>query len=151
MYKNEITINEFLKDPIENSDSSYQFYDWFGKSSTLKNKMSKMVPKLKYLVKSGIIDGDNCYVWFKENCTLNALSKRCLNVDMRISKLEPDNVYLGGFNPNLQNICDHGMEVFYKDKTGGNFIVEEFQNWKEFKSKIRNDLEFKEVLTDAFL
>jgi len=151
------SINDFLKDPVNNSDEHYNFYDWFGSDDydVLKNKMLKMVPKLKFLVKSGIIDGDTHYVWFKENQTITGkYGQGTLNVDMRFSELE-SNTFKGGLNPNVGKFNEHNIEIWYFE--GGNddsmmtdLQTQQFYTWKEFRDTIKNEPEYKEELTKAF-
>lgn len=44
------------------------WYDWFCKDSALARKTQKLGRYLKTLLKTGAIDVDNSYVFFKNNC-----------------------------------------------------------------------------------
>lgn len=44
------------------------WYDWFCKDSSLANKTHRLVPIVKLIARSKLIDIDNMYVWFKNNC-----------------------------------------------------------------------------------
>ena len=46
----------------------YGFYDWFCKSSSLKNKGKVLWSKAKSLARSKKFDPSKCYVFFKNNC-----------------------------------------------------------------------------------
>ena len=65
-------IERFDNGEFDSSDVDTQidagWYDWFCKSSSLRNKTLKLAPIVKRLAKSDKIDIDNMYVWFKNNC-----------------------------------------------------------------------------------
>ena len=46
------------------------WYDWFCKTTSLRNKTYKMGRIIKQLKPGGKIDFDNWYVWFKNNCPM---------------------------------------------------------------------------------
>ena len=46
------------------------WYDWFCKSTSLKNKLYKMGAIIKQVKAGGKVDLDNWYVWFKNNCPM---------------------------------------------------------------------------------
>lgn len=73
-----ITIREWQKIFIEGhfdyEEVSIQinagWYDWFCKTSSLKNKTKKMGNIIKQVKDGGKVDLDNWYVWFKNNCPM---------------------------------------------------------------------------------
>ena len=71
--RNEISISKLSKmtiDEIEQNDNCYLFYDWFCKDTSLKNKANRMLGIVKkiYKTKTSLVDFDNSYVFFKNNC-----------------------------------------------------------------------------------
>ena len=139
------SINTFLNNPELNSDKCYNFYDWFCKDSSLKNRMMKMIPKLRFLIKEGIIDGDTNYVWFKNNCPMMG----SVYDDMRFSTFNKDKNFIGGLCPesghtNVENKCT----LWYFTK---NDIVEmNFKNWMTFKKELKDSPTLKEKLIKGF-
>lgn len=62
----------------------WNFYDWFCKESSLKNKAVSLMKKVKRFVTAHNIDLDKHYVWFKNNCPMRG----SLYDDFRISDIE---------------------------------------------------------------
>lgn len=141
----EISINEFLENPVENSDKFFNFYDWFCKDSTLEKRMLSLVPKLKFLVKEGIIDGESNYVWFKNNCPCDG----SVYDDIRISTLDKENTFLGGFCPKTghNNIEEKCSVWWFKE---GELVTKNFKNWNTFKKEVKTNPEFKAELVKAY-
>jgi hypothetical protein len=143
------TINEFIENPSKNTDDCFGFHDWFSPDRYLEKKMLSMVPKLKYLVKAGILNGDTTRVWFKENCTITDKST-VLNVDMRFNRIKDDK-FLGGINPNVGKFMEHNIELWYfTDDTFKGLHQNKHENWKSFKDKIKNDNHYRNELTNAY-
>ena len=87
---NNISLNQLLANPeLYNEENCYGFYDWFCKNSSLKAQFISAIPKIRWLVKSGILDGDKLYVWFKNNCPCNG----SLYTDLRFSTLDDNFVF----------------------------------------------------------
>ena len=122
-----ISINQVLSNPEELKDSYYNFYDWFCKDESLKNRFYSFLPKLKFLVSENIVNGDTNYIWFKNNCPMNG----SLYDDMRISTII-NNDYLGGFCPKSKYKYDILKCQIWTLKDG-DFNQFEFENWNEFK------------------
>ena len=139
------SINEFLKNPIENSDDCSNFYDWFCGEQTLEKRMLSFVPKLKFLVKEGIIDGDKTYVWFKNNCPMSGHTYD----DMRISSLNENNDFLGGFCPRTGH---YGVEKKCTVWTLDCGLVQyDFDTWADFKREVKKNPSLKAKLQEAFV
>jgi len=136
-----ITINEFLENPVEHSDECFNFFDWFCKTSSLERRMLALVPKLKFLVKEGIINGDTNYVWFKNNCPLVGT----LYDDIRISNLNGD--FLGGFCPTSGHHVEDKCIVW---TLKGKCKEYNFKNWSSFKKEIKSNTDLRNVLIDNF-
>ena len=137
-----ISINELIRiGPRE--DNCFEFYDWFCYNSSLKNKAKKFIPKLKFLVKMGILDGDNLYVWFKNNCPLYGT----LYDDMRFSTMCKENHFVGGIAPRQGYDDNKKCHVW---TLGGGLESMEFDTWSDFKRKVKTDKEFREMLTNAY-
>ena len=143
MKANTITLREFLENPVENSDSCSNFYDWFCSDKTLENRMLAMVPKLKFLVKEGILNPDKVTVWFKNNCPCDG----SLYDDFRINAINEDETFLGGFCPKTGHDVENKCSVWTLEPE---FKQIEFLNWLEFKKEVKNNKEFKEILIKNF-
>lgn len=67
-------INAFENDEFTEDDFNTQveagWYDWFCKTTSLRNKTYKMGRIIKQLKTGGKIDFENWYVWFKNNCPM---------------------------------------------------------------------------------
>jgi len=136
-----ISINKFLENPVENSDECFNFYDWFCNDKTLEKRMKALVPKLKFLVKEGIINGDTNYAWFKNNCPLIG----SLYDDIRISRLDDD--FLGGFCPRSgHNVEDKCTVWVLKDE----YKEYNFKDWSTFKKEVKTNVKFRKILINNF-
>lgn len=140
------TINEFVADYEKNSDECFGFFDWFCREKSLKLKAMEFVPKLKLLLKLEIIDGDTCYVWFKNNSPMDGQ----LYDDMRISVIGDNNVYLGGFAPALGYNDDElrgKCQVFLMKPEFEEML---FTNWTVFKKELQSDPKLVAKLKEHF-
>jgi hypothetical protein len=91
-----VSISEVIKNTtLLNEENCFGFYDWFCKKSSLGGHYKQLLPKLKFLVKIGLIDADNSYVWFKNNCPVVGHKYN----DIRISSLNEKNSFFGGICP----------------------------------------------------
>ena len=138
------SIKNFLEDPVNNSDKFSNYFDWFCNTNSLENKMKKLLPKIKFLVKVGILDEDETYCWFKNNCPASGP----LYDDIRISDLSSENNYLGGFwTKTGHNVEDKCAIWFYENDE---FVTLNFKNWSEFKKELKNNQELVAKLAVAF-
>jgi len=71
-----------------NESDCYNFYDWFCKDSSLKNKANTLFRASRRFVKKLDIDQDKHYVFFKNNCPFNGP----LRDDFRICDKETGDV-----------------------------------------------------------
>ena len=139
-----ISINELLKNPEEvlEKDECKFFFDWFCSDKSLHSRAMNFIPKLKFLVKEGIVDGDKNYVWFKNNCPTSG----SLYDDMRISNIETED-FLGDFCPrtghDLENKCSVWILI-------PEYKVFDFKDWNTFKREVKNNPEFKKTLQAVF-
>mgnify|MGYP003609724740 CR=1 FL=1 len=132
---NKASINEIIANPeLLNIDGCWSFYDWFCKKTSLENKAKSFIPKLKFLVNNGIVNGDTCYVWFKNNCPMNGT----LYDDMRISRISDDQ-FLGGICPRTghKNTID-GLASYWLLREFGDLNTYNFENWTEMKKELLN-------------
>lgn len=83
-------FNNFNKivDSEGKETDSFNFYDWFCKDSSLKNKAVILFKKLNKISKSKKIDLENTYCFFKNNCPVVG----GLYDDFRICDLKSGNV-----------------------------------------------------------
>ena len=86
----------------DGSESScYNFYDWFCKDSSLKNKANTLFRASRRFAKKLDIDLDKHYVFFKNNCPMSGP----LRDDFRICEVETGNV-VWTVTPNHQGRCE---------------------------------------------
>ena len=141
------SINTLLADPelIEKTPCSL-FYDWFCNKHTLPRRAKAMIPKIKFLVDQGIINGETTYVWFKNNCPVSGSTYD----DMRFSSLISDDVYVGGVAPRLgYDRCENRAMMWYFEGKEREIVQCEFKNWRELKRAIKNNTDqLRDKLTD---
>jgi len=81
--------NGLIIDCFGQNDECYNFYDWFCKDSSLRNKSWKLMKQVKTFLKHNQqIDLLEHYVFFKNNCPMNGP----LYDDFRICNIETGNV-----------------------------------------------------------
>jgi len=81
--------NGLIIDSQGQNDECYNFYDWFCKDSSLRNKSWKLMKQVKTFLKHNQqIDLLEHYVFFKNNCPMNGP----LYDDFRICNIETGNV-----------------------------------------------------------
>ena len=106
----------------------YNFYDWFCKDESLKNKAYNLFKQLeKFLEAMPSIDIDKHYVWFKNNCPVNGP----LYDDFRISDIEEDNVQ---YNVTAKSGHTGQAEMY----TRANGFSEPIATGKNFSEMIKN-------------
>ena len=148
------SINEILEDSnLLEKENCYGFNDWFCSTTSLPGKSKVLMSKVKFLVKQGIIDGDKCYVWFRNNCPCVG----SLYDDIRFSTIK-DHHYLGGISPSSGHKYDKGeccvwsfvKEIETEEDRLRSFCQETFNSWSDFKKKIRTDSVFKALMIEYF-
>jgi hypothetical protein len=149
-----ISINEFIKKFEENDrdflrQDCYGFYDWFCADSSLERRARNLLPKLKFLVKHGIIDGDTTQVDFKNNFPMYGNTYD----DMRFTVIETGE-YLGLIAPvlgfwdgNLNGKC-----FVYRRKDTGDYDTNkmEFNSWMDFRKSIKDDKVLRRTISEHF-
>ena len=128
-----ISINQLIHGGVRQLRYS-GFYDWFCKDSSLRRRAESFIPKLKFLIKEGVIDGDNMYVWFKNNCPIGGQ----LYDDMRFSDMTDDNLYYGGIVPRKGYDGDNGCEVWWFDERK-RLTTKKYDYWSDLKKAIKNN------------
>ena len=68
-------VGKFLDGQFENPDVHTQcdagWYDWFCRDESLRNKTRSLGKKVIQLLPSNKVDGENMYVFFKNNCPMS--------------------------------------------------------------------------------
>ena len=80
--------NGIILDSDGQPSECYNFYDWFCKDKSLKNKSEKLFKMVQRWVKNRNTDTDKVYVFFKNNCPINGP----LYDDFRICDIETGDV-----------------------------------------------------------
>ena len=142
-----IAISEVIKNPtLLNKENYFGFYDWYCKESSLADNYKHLLPKLKFLVKIGLIDADNSYVWFKNNSPINGHTYN----DINIASLKKDNAFFGGICPkNGHTVYNDKCTVWYFDEKGI-LTEEDFASWSEFKKEIVANTELFNTIKNAW-
>uniref|UniRef100_A0AAU7VGX7 Uncharacterized protein n=1 Tax=Dinoroseobacter phage vB_DshS_R26L TaxID=3161158 RepID=A0AAU7VGX7_9CAUD len=123
------TINTQLTDPaLLEADRCQFFYDWFCKDEALEGRRLRLEPTIKWLVEEGLVNGDACYYWLKNNCPMIGGTYD----DIRISTADDANDFLGGFCKAKGHVS-----VWFLD--GDDLEQHEFETWAELKKALRTD------------
>jgi hypothetical protein len=96
MEKKNMSIREFMvkfdNGDFNSTDIDVQceagWFDWFCKGNTLRNRLYKLVAKLKTIINSKKIDQDKMYLFFKNNCPMVGPTRD----DFRICDIETGDV-----------------------------------------------------------
>jgi len=129
----DMTINEFLANPLATENDCFGFFDWFCRDKGLKSRMLKMKGKIAFLVKSGVIDGDKNRVILKNNCPYDG----DLYDDFRVIDIETDEM-ICGLAPSLGYTHMKGKCEFWKFDKDGELMEFMFENYKTFKNAVKN-------------
>jgi hypothetical protein len=129
----DMTINEFLANPMATENDCFGFFDWFCRDGSLKNKMLGLKGKVAFLVKSGVIDGDKNRVIFKNNCP----GMGDLYDDFRVIDIETDEM-ICGLAPSMGHDHIKGKCEFWKFDENGKVMEFMFENYKTFKNAVKN-------------
>lgn len=130
-----MSINEFLANPMATENDCFGFFDWFCRDKSLKRKMLALKGKVAFLVKSGLIDGDKNYVIFKNNCP----GYGELYDDLRVIDIETDEMVCGlapklGYDePKYKGKCE-----FWTFDDEGKLVEKYFDNYKTFKAAVKS-------------
>jgi hypothetical protein len=129
----DMTINEFLANPLATENDCFGFFDWFCRDKGLKSRMLKIKGKISFLVKSGVIDGDKNRVILKNNCPYDG----DLYDDFRVIDIETDEM-ICGLAPSLGYTHMKGKCEFWKFDKDGELMEFMFENYKTFKNAVKN-------------
>lgn len=64
----DLSLNELFATEMTDEKIYNLWYDWFCKSTSIVNKGKRMLPKVKALMESRVINKDTTYIFFKNNC-----------------------------------------------------------------------------------
>ena len=142
-----ISLNDLIANPsLFNEDNFYGFYDWFANQSTLKRRMQLMMPKIKFLVKEGLVNGDTNYVWFKNNCPMSGGTYD----DARISTLDESQNFLGGFCFDNYGSHNEGGAHFWTLPAYADPIMYYYDGWSVMKAALKHDEELRSLVRETF-
>lgn len=132
---------------------NFEFYDWFAVESSLERRFKAILPKVKFLVKEGLVDGVDNYLW----CKNNAVDFGGTYDDVRISTIESDpkdSKYLGGFCFQTWGCVEGGNAfLFFLDDTitkGEKMVKLDFDNWAEMKAALKSDETLRAKIRSIF-
>ena len=146
-YIMKISLHDLIANPsLYNEDNFYGFYDWFANQSTLKRRMQLMMPKIKFLVKEGLVNGDTNYVWFKNNCP----STGGTYDDARISTLGEDNDFLGGFCFDNYGSSSEGGAQFWTLHDDCEPDMYYYDGWTYMKAALKHDEDLRSLVRETF-
>lgn len=137
------SIREVLEDKSR-LDENFGFYDWFCSDAVLEKRAKALLAKLKFLVKEKLVNVDTNYVWFKNNCPMNG----SLYDDMRISTLDENEDFLGGFCPRTGHIHVDDKCTFWIIKP--EFTEYTFKDWLTFKKQVKTDENLRNIIKNTF-
>lgn len=136
------SIREVLEDNSK-LDSCFGFYDWFCADKTLEKRAKSLLSKLKFLVKEKLVNPDTNYVWFKNNCPCSG----SLYDDMRISTLDEDEEFLGGFCPRTGHDVEDKCSFWVLTPE---YKTYDFEDWSTFKKQVKSDQNLRDVISNVF-
>ena len=132
---------------------NFEFYDWFAVESSLERRFKAILPKVKFLVKEGLVDGIDNYLW----CKNNAVDFGGTYDDVRISTIEADvndSKYLGGFCFQTWGCVEGGNAfLFFLDDTitkGERMVKLDYANWAEMKNALKTDETLRAKIRSIF-
>lgn len=140
-----LSINALLNDTsVLNAENNFGFTAWVAHTKTLERRMSVLIPKIKFLVDSNIINGDENYVTFNN---VSAVSGKGTYDDIRITTLTADEKYeeyLGGMSFQTWGFAEGGnAHLFLVDELEENkedrLKFQSFADWKEMKNELRDN------------
>lgn len=136
------SINQVIDNPeLMNHDNCWSFYDWFCSERSLESKAKSFIPKLKFIVDEGLIDGDKTYVWFKNSCP--CVGK--LYDDMRFSTRDKHDEFLGGICPRSGHEIELKAEIW---TIKPEFKTYEYRDWTQLKRILKRDEHFKAMIKE---
>lgn len=148
----QLSISSLVANPSLAS-TNFEFYDWNAVDSSLERRFNAILPKVKFLVKEGLIDGDANYLW---NMNV-ALFEGGTYDEAHISNRSALNTgkYLGCFCFQTWGFIEGGTAFFtIIDKSKSNEAEQEvkfeYENWKEMKNSLKNDEEIREIVRQHF-
>ena len=143
-----LSISSLVANPSLACQTNFEFYDWFAVNSSLERRFKAILPKVKFLVKEGLIDGDANYLWCKNNAVLFGGTYD----DVRISTIatdESESQFLGGFCFQTWDMIEGGNAFFwtidYAKKGEDGITKYQYLNWADMKAALKSD----EALRDA--
>ena len=128
-----MTINEFLANPMATENDCFGFFDWFCTDRGLKSRMLKLKGRIAYLVKMGVVDGDKNYVILKNNCPIDGE----LYDDFRVIDIETDEM-ICGLAPSLGYNSKKGKCEFWTFDDEGKLVETLYDSYKTFKNAVKN-------------
>lgn len=147
-----LTIASLIANPSLAS-TNFEFYDWFAVDSSLSRRFNAILPKVKFLVKEGLVDGVANYLWCKNNAAFGGGTYD----DVRFSTIEADvkdSKYLGGFCFQTWGCIEGGNAfIFFIDETiteGEKMVKLDFDNWSEMKKALKEDEELRTKIRSIF-
>ena len=147
-----LTISALIANPSLAS-TNFEFYDWFAVDSSLGRRFKAILPKVKFLVKEGLVDGEANYLWCKNNAVFGGGTYD----DVRFSTIEAnvnDSEYLGGFCFQTWGCVEGGNAfVFFIDNSiteGDRMVKIDFDNWGEMKAALKSDNLLRDKIRSIF-
>lgn len=141
-FSKNISINTLLKnwrDTIE-KDKSSLFSDWQCEPEFLENRAIALIPRIKFFVEQGLLDGDAHYVWFMNK--RDSLGR--LFDEIRIANIISDET-VAIFHPIFQEgyeIAKRGYRV-QLNTDNGNFS-QKYYTWRSMKNDFMKNKETRE-------
>ena len=140
-----ISISKLIAehDSIFSQNKSCLFCDWVANDDSLKSRATKMIPKLKFLVKEGLINGDTHYVTF-ENYDNGALASFD---EVRIHRKE-DGFLMGGFRPQYSRTSESGNSSIWSVLDPD--TERSYESWTSLKNDLKTNKELRSFISRTF-
>jgi len=154
MSSNFYSVNRLITEGAR-SDNYYEFHSWFCRDRSLENRAKVMESKVRFLVKQGLLSGEQTTIWYQNRCPMAG----DLYDDMRFNDYHGN--FLGGVCPKsghlIPKLCkawwfepveQEDGTIYQRGYRG--YFSQEFDTWKDFKSAIKTDSSLRNKLRKAW-
>lgn len=127
----ELSVKEYMANGGAANESFSNFWDWFCRESSLKNRGIALDKKVNQLIKLGVIDPDSMKVSYKNCCPLYGNSYDIILVQKVDS--DEDVVWI---EPSSGHESNKGVASAYNYSNGKSY---EFANWSDMKKQLKEN------------
>ena len=142
------SINALIADTTLANDM-FEFTDVHAARSSLNRRMDMQIPKIKFLVKENLIDGDNCYITFTNIAPATGGTYDDTVIHTMPKRGAPSK-QLGRFSFQTWGHIIGGTSYFITCNEDGTETKYDFQDWKELKNLLKTDEDLRALVRTHF-